>query len=965
MRTWSTIAVVALAWVCWPASLAAQAVTNTITTPSGNLELSFRHTTLTSRDPANPQGWWPVQLKNTVTNRVYNFMKADPWTIDAWNLAKLRHYKHEIFPSAPETTAYNFAISVSANKVIVSWTDLVTTVQAGGTSFNSTSDEIDVVATIEGMSDEKFHFTVTVTYTDTASGSIESTIFGVNYPRLQFGNTTGEEPDPIYSLALPITQGELILNPQFDQRDYVAEALDPTTDRNSSPPLPTDKDPTQAIAFSCPGSFSMQWFGFSEPDNPARGTLVHGTDDSAFHMKLYKFASIATNGTVAPYRRAMVTSLLQTPEDNILPGTTSYTSPYAYLLSHVNGGWYEVAKQYRTWALSQPWIPHGPTGNVLPMYLNGAFSDDVKYAVAFAEDSPDACEISPWVSDQDHFANWDEYHEDRMTFLGLTGKRVFGRVDYWDYNAYGLCEGWWLDAGGAGPLVPDVFTDALEVVTANDPNFATGPYFNFTAYAKHSSGGTDRSDAHWPATYVPALTNGTPYVNDVVLDFVALGPKRLDDPLNPNDTDYKTLMELPTTVFDRFTGCGTSSGPWDRTLYILDVAHPFSREATTYHVSELVGPVPGSWARGLYCDVASVLTLSHGAMNWGNTDDLVQSNSYGQHPIGGGSWMTDALRETFAAARATANSLDSPEFFLGSEGNNEALLDRIEYTHGRWGLRREAVDLDWTWVDSTSSTIVETRPVEYVIAPLFDTVYHDFHRTTLYQQPIYRDDSIFTLDDYDLYWTGRYMWAQSLFLGHPPSIGAAIASGTAYGSGNNHKLTALYNDPIVNNQFKPFADFMADLCKLRARSDVHELVVFGERMKDAPTNAPFVAATFAPFMTPYLINGDVPTVLASAYRRAIAGGPPPTISLAIELLNWTKTSDTATKGHAAGAQTVQVTVNAKSCGLSLSHGYTVTLLYPDGSTTFVPGSYTFASYASTHTFTVTIPELSAVVMRLD
>lgn len=125
------------------------------------------------------------------------------------------------------------------------------------------------------------------------------------------------------------------------------------------------RDPARKLAYTNPTTLSwqpfthpsfgapVQAFAYYTPDGPV---LLMDTRDGKGYRK--DFLALGTGVSTA-------FAVLHYPPDNVragagTPPTTTYEIPYRIRLTPLRGRWYDAAKEYGRWALSQEWSARGP-----------------------------------------------------------------------------------------------------------------------------------------------------------------------------------------------------------------------------------------------------------------------------------------------------------------------------------------------------------------------------------------------------------------------------------------------------------------------------------------------------------------------------------------------------------------------------------------------------------------------------
>ena len=94
-----------------------------------------------------------------------------------------------------------------------------------------------------------------------------------------------------------------------------------------------------------PGFWFAQ-FAYLYDSSELRG-LVFATEDTAGYYRRNEFSGTGASGVLEHCVRHY-------PEDNVTPGG-NYAAPYPVVIRSTEGDWIDAAKEYRAWALEQPW----------------------------------------------------------------------------------------------------------------------------------------------------------------------------------------------------------------------------------------------------------------------------------------------------------------------------------------------------------------------------------------------------------------------------------------------------------------------------------------------------------------------------------------------------------------------------------------------------------------------------------
>lgn len=148
-----------------------------------------------------------------------------------------------------------------------------------------------------------------------------------------------------------------------------------------------------------PGSMSMQWFSYYDTSERDAAVLFFGTRDARGH---YKEITVET-----PRPAHLPIRLRQVPAG--IARDNDYASPYPFVLRVLRGDWYDAARYYRRWGLTQPWAQSGP------MRTSATFSRTIRDARLFSANSFRGTQ----PSDFGRFAYWPGTIEDQASWFDV------------------------------------------------------------------------------------------------------------------------------------------------------------------------------------------------------------------------------------------------------------------------------------------------------------------------------------------------------------------------------------------------------------------------------------------------------------------------------------------------------------------------------------------------------------------
>jgi len=486
-----------------------------------------------------------------------------------------------------------------------------------------------------------------------------------------------------------------------------------------------------------------------------------------------------------------------------------------------------------------------------PMNVNPNFSTIIRDASVFATYSVPVCPLNENLFEHSKYTYWRQDLQEQITYFGAGDIPSFNYN--WDESAFDSVWGRWL------PVRPEFATAAANTAAGNHP-FA--PYFLCNLYS-------DQDQFYWMVQ--PAAVQ--------MLDGSILGNH------NSVPDRHGSCTAIPVPVVDQF-------------VVELCPYPPNQKEYAKYYAALLAY---NHGIKGMYLDTFS----------WARAVECYDA-SHG-HPLGGGSWHTQAKRALVKDLRTTQRDT-TPQFYTYSESQNEMYLDCFElvFEHVTGDLKLALPSI--------------------IRAPIFETVYHEFQLTSNVLGIHLPPNS--PLNNATTHFIGRHFYAARLYFGGTPFAGAQLDQQTLQTSLGVPSYAA----------FMTAAKNAISVLKL---PHVRAMTTFGERVRDPITTSPVTTVTLGNLRPN---GGAQPLVFASAWARkdlAHAG---------VFLQNWTQSGDSLGTGIAGGTQTIQITANTVDLGLTPNQQYTMFEQDPTASTPIVLGSYV---PGTTVTFTTTVPALSA------
>ncbi len=713
--------------------------------------------------------------------------------IDLWSL-DLRDSSGNITTIEPSQATFDFNIATTTTGFVATWFN-VTSPAIPGESF-----DVQVDAGVQ-PGDRVVEFSIHV-----QPALPTHSLYALRFPRLEvFAPQTGSDV-----LAYPYVGGWLFPDPT---NNLLVQAAD-------NYPMPQ------------PGPMSMQWLAYYDSAATGGLALFTGTRDATGHRKDYAIGQGQPGAS-------WLFAVRHIPEANLTPNN-QYTSPYACVLGVVPGDWYDAARFYRQWALTQPWTVDGP------IYTNAGFSRYIRNAKMFAVNN---------LSDPNHpeyFQFWARDMADQHDLFGVDA--IATHIYGWHHNPFDVNWGdWW-------PIKPEFLAAAPEVLNAGD---VFAPYFLNMSYC--------RSIPSYQHPYVPG------YEDHCVCEYALI-----DENGNPvTDTDHQ-----------------------GHTCDYLCQATDFVSDYTTYVAQQLYEQ---AGAPGIYLDVFPF-----------DEARLCYDPGHG-HPVGGGDYYTQAKVHLVQHLRDFMRTHYDPEYYVYGEAQAESFIGLLELVYRH----------------NTGDTVIgDDGSVLVGIAPLYETVYHDYQFTgtvaPLHSQVIY--------DDYS-YQLVRRIYAAHLFFGNVPWAGTSMGP------------LSIYDVMAVSAGYQRLVEMVQNFMAVLKLDAVRAFAYFGERLRDPTTDAPIISKLAEDNFLPY--TGDQPLVYAAAFGRPDYHG------LGVLLLNWTDETDQYNEDIPGGDQIVSWSVRPED--FYLTNGlYVYTEFRTDGVYT-APNLLTQPEIFQGN---VTIPARSAIFVRI-
>lgn len=821
-------------------------------------------------------------------------------------------------------------VDIDDDKVKVEW-DNAQSALLSGESFN---------VEIEFEADKKtgeFEGTIHVkTKTPTSS------LHRVRFPRLELivdGNPASTR------FAAPVEHGVLFVDPSHNVAVTGPAKLNAAL------------KPCDAITLVEPGVLSMQWWSLYDEQDPTKANLFFGTKDKKGYRKEWLYEVVPPSLGTNRFRPV----LRHVPEkNNSLNG--DYKQSFPFVLKVIRGDWYDAARHYREWALTQPWTAQGP------MAGNADFSAIMKNAEMLGVTQPpqagpdDPATFCPLDPSWDKFAFWPAETASQDATFGVS--RIVPRIFFWDFNSFGRDIGDWF------PINP-TFKNNANALRAQGDDYAA--YFVSLGYSTRVPSYTQ--------SYVPDSVNGGNY-----------------GPLEP----WGLKNENQVRIINNNTACPPA--PVIVPTLGICQATQFAADYSAYVARRLYDE---AGARGLYLDVLT------------GSDVLLCYDTTHGHPVGGGFYYTQGLQhilETVRERMREDSTSPVPDYFLQSEGAGERFLPWLEVVHPQ---------LTWTRTQTFCDVFTGQCPrngTDFLVVPLYGTVYHDFQLTSATLQlaaprNVLGPFGLPILQDPFFLRSLRNIFAAHVRLGYTPFAGSILSpdltasNATAAFSPEYLRLTQTVNNFMSVLKLPTVRDFTTFGPRLRdpkvTRADAAESPITSVRFDLAPFTHSWLAYGRAqPFVYATIYgrgSGEAPVAAEAAsgqdgenwgfgwdddaceadfgdgygakgwddvYSGAGGGGGGDELSaecpeaapeeIGIFVMNWSDPSDNAFfLTTDAGPQTARITFDPEQYRPG-ADTYAIFLVGPTGETPFASGAITGLVKVD-----VTVPARTALFFRVE
>ncbi len=460
-----------------------------------------------------------------------------------------------------------------------------------------------------------------------------------------------------------------------------------------------------------PQELSMQWLSFYDRTATEGPCFFFGTRDPDGWRKEFPVRR-PSDGSPAPHWLGFSTRIY--PSD--YPNAVDHSAPFPVVFGLLQGDWYDAARFYRNWALSQPFAG-------APMESDPSFSSLVRDARLFAAIWPSSCCDSQYqnpfcnsglraVEDDSSFQYWKARADELVSRFG--GPIVM-KADKWDFDARDARWGAWL------PPHPGYASAAPAVANAG---YTFAHYFLCTLYARDApDAGNLRVPGYWghaAVEYAIRDEAGEP-VHQIERAFVGWQP-----------------------------GCQSAAqSKWVRSDF-LDARLPFMVDLAKY----VIDVQAALGAKGVYLDTFSVFA------------GVPDYYDFVGRPEGGGSAYTQAKLAVVDAVRDHGrNDLGIPDYFVMSEGPQELYVNRLEIVYGNHTPVSEYVP------------IPPGQPLEPLMlhAPLWSTVYNERQIVTTVLPLQLAEPSFPYFNDPVALQFARRAWAAHVFGGRLPYFSVKLS----------------------------------------------------------------------------------------------------------------------------------------------------------------------------------------------
>ncbi|MEQ1891853.1 MAG: DUF6259 domain-containing protein [Planctomycetota bacterium] len=594
-----------------------------------------------------------------------------------------------------------------------------------------------------------------------------------------------------------------------------------------------------------PGPYSMQFFSFYNAQVASSPLLFLGTRDGSpsaygFYKEFgtYRVDRVGSDGVLDGF----LADHRQVPENNL--SVKTFVSAYPYVLGFMRGDWYDATQAYRAWVFQpgspRPWVANGD------MVHNANYSSYIKNAKMIANIGIQGCNVGTADCDPDPVGVLHPGSLEHPAFAQwkahMDDQRAFFGLTA-DPDPFAALAYQWDDTsfnsewGEWAPVRPEFISAATSL------GYPFAFYFHNFLWSTGAPGYADGNlDQQVPGTRSPT------YAGQSAIDYALRDENGLlSQQSGPGYRLGASCVPGP---------CANFTSTW------LDLASNFCRDLAAAWADEMFS----FGAKGMYLDV-----FSYGGLA------LTYGTPPGHTSTGGGAWFTQRMVQTLENVKSSPGITD-PDFYLFSEANNEVFIKDLELTYAQHGDRGGARN--------------------QFIAPLFQSVYHDYHRTTVFQMVDVPDTAGYAtvLDDPNVTREVRREYAAGLFMGYAPFAGSVLS--TTYTMAANR---------AAHPEYAKAVDMIKNYMSILRWPLAHDYFALGRRLRDPVVTEGSVAKVTVPadsFLMPY--GTSQPLVYTAAFGRLDLQ------SFALLFMNWTLASDTSIGG---GTQSPEITIDPTRFGL--------------------------------------------------
>ena len=602
-----------------------------------------------------------------------------------------------------------------------------------------------------------------------------------------------------------------------------------------------------------PGTLSMQFYGYYNSNEGAGAPLLFlGTRDIEGDLKEFFVERDPATPTVQPVdgpdpKNSLFVRLNRFPADNLLASV--FEPAYPFIMTVLNGDWYTAARHYKAWATGAtvPWTAQGP------LHSDASVPQFIKDTQMFLYSTPDRCCSAPLITDcvqfhyaHEAFAHWPAHVMDHQSTFKV--ERVTSQISAWE---------------GSGP-------------SSYVNSFPGGDWGHwFPVQAEFGPAALLVKDI--PGHNFVAYFNPNPY--SIASPFQGYFSARF-----AKDESGASILSSDGSGTRYYTGGDCTTPPTINTnpQYVLDQRSTL----IAAYIKDAALELKALGAKGLYLDAFHIPGV--------RSYNPIVTAERGLSPGGGSGWHEGRL--------ATLDQLlADPQlsgFTYTTEGAQEQFLGRIPVIHPN--------HLDKTPLRFT--TDVPPKP-SWLIAPLFNTVYHEYTMLAEASQAVIPSHYLPAdpVQRYVLFRKLRMAYATKMYFGN-----------SLYGGSTIDNPNELIADVISADQssssgptywYEEYIRLITNFSATLKHEEAKEYVVFGERMRD-----PLVtdhASTVDTGVTYVPYGAEQPFVRVAAFSRADPPGS--RVRLGILMANWSHADDTEPE---AGDQTLDLTVDPAVYGLT-------------------------------------------------